>query len=36
MKLRLALLVVALLELAGTHGAAASSGPEVVGAGQPG
>ena len=32
MKLRLALLVVALLALAGTHGAAASTGPEAVGA----
>jgi hypothetical protein len=36
MKLRLALLVVALLELAGTHGAAASSGPEVARAGRAG
>jgi hypothetical protein len=32
-KLRLALLAVALLALAGTHGAAASTGPEAAGAG---
>jgi hypothetical protein len=35
MKLRLALLALALLVLAGTHSAAASTGPEVVGAAEP-